>query len=172
MKYICLLTLLLFIVLLLCSCSEQKQTAKKVSWLLARDKMPGECARLYPNKDSIIVRDSLHIDTLIQDGKVIYDTVKCKDTIIYRQHSCPPAQVITKNIYHDSLIIRTDMKQVEALNSVIRAKDKQVSDKDDIIIKQQKKIDQNDKWRLWFFLLLGFNILAIVFRFFVIKRPL
>jgi hypothetical protein len=172
--YIILFCLGVLFLLSLTGCSTEKKAAKKVSWLLAHDIMDDNCARLYPNRDSVIVVDSLKIDTLYKEGEIIYDTIPCNktDSIIYREHKCPPAQIITKLQRHDSIIYRTNTAEADRLNSIIQQKDRQLKEKDDIVINQQKKIDKNDWWKVaalltWFAIVLG-----VVFRIFIYKNPI
>ncbi len=172
MKLICLAILLLFVVLLF-SCSTEKKAAKKVSWLLAHDLMDDNCARLYPNKDSVIVLDSTTTDTLFKEGEAFYDTIRLtNDSVIYVHHKCPPSQTITKVVRRDSTIYRTNGAEVARLTAIIQQKDRQIKEKDDIVIKQQKKIDKNDWWKIACLATWALIVLGGVFRFFVLKRPI
>jgi hypothetical protein len=160
------------VLFLLFSCSTEKKAQRKVAWLLSKDLMDDNCSRLYPNHDSVI--NSIHFDTLYVDGEpvILRDTVFQKgDTIIkVITKQCPPERIITK--YHDSIIYRTNTAEVERMKRELLYLQNQIKAKDDIIIKQQEKIDKNDWWKMaalitWFTILLG-----IVFRLFIYKRPI
>jgi hypothetical protein len=154
-------------------CNVEKKAQRKASYLIAHDKLGEFCNLLYPPKpDSIVTRDTTVFDTIPGPQVTVYDTIHCKDSIIYREIKCPPAQVIVKHERHDSTIYRDNPNQRAAYEQQLREKDKQIKAKDDIVIKQQQKIDKNDWWRTaaiitWCVVLLGF-----VFRFFVFKRPI
>lgn len=165
--------ILVVAVLFLHSCSVDKKATKKEAWLIAHDKLDDICARVYPNHDSTIVKDSLSFDTLYVSNDVyLRDTVYRDGDTIYREKKCPPAQVITKYIYKDSIIYRTNTAEVERLKGELLAKDKQIKEKDDIVINQQKKIDRNDFWRMVCIITWSLIVLGFVVRFFVMKRPL
>jgi hypothetical protein len=159
----------------LCSCSQQKQAAKKVNWLLARDLMDDECARLYPNVDSIVKGDTVtNFDTLYVENEVyIRDTVTKDGKIVYIEKKCPPHQTVTKTVFvKPDTIFRDNGKEKARLTSIIQQKDRQIKDKDDQVTKMQKNLDKDDWWKIaclitWFAIVLGG-----VFRFFVIKKPI
>jgi hypothetical protein len=156
------------------SCSQQKQAAKKVNWLLSRDLMDDECARLYPNVDSISKGDTVtNFDTLYVENEVyIRDTVTKDGKIVYIEKKCPPHQTITVTKFLHDTVYRTNTAEVNRLISILTAKDKQLKEKDDQIIKLQKNLHKDDWWKIaclitWFAIVLGG-----VFRFFVIKKPI
>jgi hypothetical protein len=94
----------IILILLLTSCKaikearEERKERKVVEWnLLHPEKSAEWCADHYPCiGDSVIVKDSILIDTIYQDG-VLIDTFYLKnlDTVWIRA-KCPPHQVITK----------------------------------------------------------------------------
>jgi hypothetical protein len=159
----------------LCGCSQQKQAAKKTSWLLAHDLMDDECARLFPTKDSIIKGDTItNLDTLYLENDVyIRDTVVNETgETIFIEKRCPPHQTITKRIFVVDTVFKTNTAEVEKWRSIVSGKDRQIKEKDDIVINQQKKIDNNDWWKVaclitWFSIVLG-----VVFRIFIYKKPI
>jgi hypothetical protein len=163
----------LLIILLLVSCSVEKQAQKKTAWLIAHDKLDDVCARIYPVKDSLVVRNSVSFDTLYVENEVfIRDTVTREGRTVYIEKKCPPHQVITKVVNRDSIIYRTNTAEVERLKGEVLSKEKQIKEKDNTIIGKDKKIDKNDWWK-WACLITWFAIvLGGVFRFFVIKRPI
>lgn len=160
------------ILLLLTGCSTERKAQHKVAWLISKDKLDDVCARVYPNRDSTVYRDSISFDTLIVENEVIVKDTVIKGDTLFVEKKCPPERVITKTVHDSVFIYRTNTAEVDRLKGEVMDKDKQIKAKDDIVIKQQEKIDKMDKWRLWFFILAGVNILAFVFRFFVIKKPL
>lgn len=163
----------LLILLLFASCNVEKRTQKKVAWLIAHDKLDDVCARVYPVRDSIVVKDSVSFDTLYLENEVyLRDTVFREGQTIYREKKCPPVTVVTKTVTKDSIIYRRNTAEEERLKGEILIKENNLIVKDETINKQQAKIDKNDWWKTaclitWFTMLLGF-----VFRFFVIKKPI
>jgi hypothetical protein len=156
----------------LLGCSVDNKAQRKEAWLISKDKLDDICARVYPNMDSTIVIDRM--DTLYKDGPEIY----LKDTIYQRGDTvvkvitkkCPPVQVITK--YRDSIIYRNNTAEEQRLKGEVLAKEAQIKAKDDLIGKQQAKIDSMDKWRLWCIITWSLVVLGFVVRVFVIKRPI
>lgn len=160
-------------VLFLHGCSVEKKAQRKTAWLISRDKLDDICARVYAPRDSFSVKDSILFDTLYLDNNVIIrDTVKCKDTVIYLERRCPPSERIIIHHYHDSTIYRSNTAEEDRLKGVILEKEKQLQKKDDIIIKQQVKIDKNDWWKTACIITWCVVLLGLVFRFFVLKKPL
>lgn len=149
MKYLSWIITGIFLAFLF-SCSVEKRAAKKVSWLLAHDLMDDNCARLFPVIDSIVVKDSISFDTIYNEPEIIIDTVDCekKDSIIYRYVKCPPHQVITNTIRKDSIIFKRNIAEEQRLESEIVKKEKIISEKDQMIVSKDKKIDKNNFWKL------------------------
>jgi hypothetical protein len=167
----------IIIAFVLFGCSVDKKAKKKVSWLLAHDKMDDACSRLYPNIDSISKGDTTVVyDTLYKDGPEIYlkDAIYQRgDTIIkVITKQCPKVPVVTKTVHDSVFIYRTNTAEVERWKGEVITKDGQIKAKDDIIIKQQQKIDSMDKWRLWCIITWSLIVLGFVVRVFVIKRPI
>jgi hypothetical protein len=160
--------------LLLSGCSVDKKAQRKASWLIAHDELGKYCNLLYPPKpDSIVVKDSVWRDTIPGQDVYVHDTIPCKDSIIYRDLKCPPCNPVIQHERHDSIVYRDkNPNERAAYEAQLRGKDSQIKAKDDIIIKQQQKIDKEDKWKVWFTILASLNVLAFVVRFFVIKRPI
>lgn len=163
------------ILLLLTGCSVEKKSQRKAAYLIAHDKLDDICARVYPIHDSVITKDSTHFDTLYVENNPIIktDTVYKNDTVFITQTvKCPPEKVITKTVHDSVFIYRTNTAEVERIKGELLDKDKQIKAKDDIVIKQQQKIDALDKWKIYFIILCSLNVLAFVVRFFVVKRPI
>lgn len=155
----------MILTLLLFSCSVEKRAQKKVAWLLSKDLMDDNCARLYPNRDSLIVRDSVSTDTLILDSTVyLRDTVLKDGQIIYREKKCPPVQVITKTIRHDSVIYRTNTAEVERLKGEVLEKEKVIKEKDQLIVQKDRKAEKNDWWKIACLITWGVMAAGIAFK--------
>lgn len=161
------------VLLLLTACSTEKKAQRKASWLIAHDKLGEFCNLLYPPRpDSIVTRDTTIYDTIPGESVIIHDSIKCKDTVIYRDVKCPPGETIYKTVYKDTTVYKDNPNQRAASDQQLRERDKVIAAKDAVILEQQKKIDKMDKWRLWFFILAFVNVLGIVFRLFIYKRPI
>lgn len=166
---------LLIISVLIISCSVEKRAEKKGAWLIAHDKLGGICNLMYPPRPDSVVNKTdtiTKVDTLQGDQVTIRDTLKCKDSIIYREVKCPPTKIITNTI-HDSVIRYQDNPNLRAAyEQQLREKDKQIASKDDIVAKQQVKIDKNDWWKTACLITWFVVVLAIGVRLFVYKRPI
>jgi hypothetical protein len=164
----------IIIAFVLFGCSVDKKAQKKASWLIAHDELGKFCNLLYPPKpDSIVVKDSVWRDTIQGQDVYVHDTIPCKDSIIYRHLKCPPCNPIIQHERHDSIVYRDkNPNERAAYEAQLRGKDGQIKAKDDIIIKQQVKIDSMDKWRLWCIITWSLIVLGFVVRVFVIKRPI
>jgi hypothetical protein len=160
----------------LLGCSVDKKAQRKEAWLISKDKLDDICARVYPNHDSTIVKDSVRFDTLYKDGPevILHDTVySVGDTIVkVITKQCPPVQVITKTVHDSVFIYRTNTAEVERLKGEVLAKEAQIKAKDDIVIKQQTKIDKNTWWEIACIITWSLFVLGFVVRFFVVKRPI
>lgn len=109
---------LIIILTIFSGCNTEKQAQKKdtksVNWLLSRDKLDDFCLEIYPNKDSIVVRDSVSLDTLYLpveipgEDSIIHDSIPCNK-------KCPPVMVVTKTIRKDSIIWQRDAKYENVL---------------------------------------------------------
>lgn len=163
------------VLLILTCCSTEKKAQKKTAWLIAHDKLDDVCARVYPIRDSVITKDSIHFDTLIVETapEIKTDTVYKNDTVFITQSvKCPPAKVITKTVHDSVFVYRTNTAEIDRVKGQVLAKEGQIKQKDDIIIKQQQNIDKDNWWKVaaiitWCLVFTGF-----VFRFFVIKKPI
>jgi hypothetical protein len=173
LRYFIIVLIIFLIIRLLPGCSVEHKAHTKASWLIAHDKLGEFCNLLYPPKpDSIVTRDTTLYDTIPGESVIIHDSVRCKDSIIYRDVKCPSAQVIIKTLLKDTTIYRDNPNQRAAYEAQLRGKDDQIKAKDDIIIKQQQKIDKNDWWRIACIITWSLMVLGFVVRVFVIKRPI
>ncbi len=117
---------LLIIIYVLAGCATEKRIEKKAdkstSYLLKNGRLASVCSLYYPAKDTTIVKDSLHFDTLYVEGEDVYlrDTITIAGQPVFVSKKCPPNTIITKYIRKDSLIIRRDYAAEKALESRIR----------------------------------------------------
>jgi len=67
------------------------------------------CSVRFPQRDSVVTKDSISFDTLYVQGDSILIPVNVIDTIsIVRpiKVQCPPTKIITKTVLHDTTIFR------------------------------------------------------------------
>lgn len=87
--------------------------SKATNYLKDKNLLAGVCAAEFPVHDSVIVHDSIHFDTLYEPGP----QVMARDTIIVAgqpipfYNECPPAKVIRKTVWKDSVIYRKDVAE-------------------------------------------------------------
>lgn len=158
--------LVILLLIIFTSCNVEKKAANKINWLLSKDKLSEACSRIYPSKDSIIVKDSIWKDTIPGEVVILYDTVDCKkkDSIIYRAIKCPPCNSVIEYRVRDSIIYQRSTSEEGRLQSIINAKDKVIQEKDKIIIAKDKKIDKNDWWKIAFIILAGLNVIGVILK--------
>jgi hypothetical protein len=160
MKYV----ILLFSLLSLASCVTQKKVERFLD--NHQEVLAKECAENFAPKDSIIVKDSVHFDTLYQEGLVIVDTFRIGADTIYRNTQCPKTQIITKVIRHDSVIYQRDraaeyvlQDRINKLNDYtaeLNATNERLrGDNDELKGEVKEARHQRNKWRVYFFTLLA-----------------
>lgn len=144
------LILPLIILLLFAGCDEQKQAAKKAAWLISHDRLGGVCNTMFPpHPDSVSVRDTMYkTDTLPGKPIIVRDTVPCNGQTIIREIQCPPPQVINHYYSHDSIVWRDNPYVKAAYEETIRGQNIIIKDKDELINRQQKRIDENNWWKI------------------------
>lgn len=88
---------LILLLLLMAGCNPQRKIDKAKLRLDSSGQAAAYCALRFPVKDSIIIRDSVHFDTLYQ-GETFFDTATVveSDTVFKTIVKTLPAQVITK----------------------------------------------------------------------------
>lgn len=108
MKYTPLLLILFF-----ASCMT---TQKATSYLEDKGELPKICADKFPPKDSIVIRDSIHTDTVYQ-GESFFDTVYTvtTDTVTRTITKVLPAKVITKTNVQTKEVFRENTARVVQL---------------------------------------------------------
>lgn len=143
--------LLLFIT----SCLPNRKFAKAVRVM---DSDPEQaawyCATKFPVKDTIIYRDSVTYDTIINDN-YIYDTATIHDTTTITKSS--PAKTLVKTVYKVKEIVRENTAKVQALEYALSDATKLIAKKDaqvDDCQKESKEWKGLAKKRFWWLLLL------------------
>lgn len=142
------------IVLLVIGCTTEKKATK---YMQKHPEVSAKlCAETYPVKESVIVRDSVHFDTLYVDGEPVFvrDTVYTKgDTVIkVIEKKCPQNQTIVKTINHDSIIVRENTAQIANLQNIINNLQSEINSRDETIAAQDATIKTKNKWIWWLLL--------------------
>lgn len=114
MKYI----LIILSALSLASCMT---TRKATDYLKDKGELPGICADEYPVKDSVIVKDSITLDTVFVGSDPVFDTVTqtVNDTVVRVVTKTLPAKVITKTQVQIKEVYRENTARVVALQGEI-----------------------------------------------------
>jgi hypothetical protein len=164
------------VLLILTSCT----TAKKVSRY--NDEHPSfaasECLKRFLAKDTVLLRDSLVFDTVstaiepyipeyinvpgIQPYPLDTGKWVVLRSILKQQVKCPPAKIITKTLYRDSIhyiyhteeeaILKAKVKELEA--ALDNAQDENTKKSHDIE-SLQAKLHRCRKINLWLYIILG-----------------
>lgn len=143
-----LMVVLIIIMTWMVSCTTQRKAER--FYKKHPDKLAQKCAETFPVKDSIVVIDSVHFDTLYIEGEpvIIRDSFFIKGDTIVRQitKECPKVQTITKVIRHDSIIYRRDAAYEATLEHELAAKETALGA---LQSKYDDTKDARNKWRLW-----------------------
>ncbi len=147
--------ILVFIMLLVTSCLPNRKFAKAVK-VMNNDPEQAAwyCAVKFPVKDTIIYRDSVTYDTIINDN-YIHDTATIHDTDTITKTS--PAKTLVKTVYKVKEIVRENTAKVQALEFALSDATKLIAKKDSEVDDCRKK---SDEWkglaqkRFWWLLLL------------------
>lgn len=157
-------TLLLFVT----SCFPNRKFAKAVK-IMNNDPEQAAwyCATKFPVKDTIIYRDSVTYDTIINDN-YIHDTATIHDTTTITKSS--PAKTLVKTVYKVKEIVRENTAKVQALEYALSDATKLIAKKDAQVDECQK---ESNEWkglakkRFWWLLL----VIAAVAGW-VLRKPL
>lgn len=95
--------------LALLSCNAEKQLQKAETRLSQAGRLAQICADRFPSRDSIIVKDSIIVDTFLL-GEYIFDTIRVNDTIVITKHI-----PVIKTKIKTQIVYRQDNAKVEAL---------------------------------------------------------
>jgi len=153
---------LLLVVSMATSCLPNRKFAKAVRTM---DSDPEQaawyCAIKFPVKDTIIYRDSVTYDTIINEN-YIHDTTTITNT--------SPAKTLVKTVYKVKEIVRENTAKVQALEYALSDATKLIAKKDAQVDECQK---ESNEWkglakkRFWWLLLI---IAAVVG--WVLRKPL
>lgn len=146
---------IIVLVIFFASCTPNRKFAKAVRTM---DNDPEQaawyCATKFPVKDTIIYRDSVTYDTIINDN-YIHDTATIHDTTTITKSS--PAKTLVKTVYKVKEIVRENTAKVKALEYALSDATKLIAKKDAQVDECQKKSDEWKglaKKRFWWLLLL------------------
>jgi hypothetical protein len=152
--YIFWVILIGILLLFVTSCLPNRKFAKAVRTM---DSDPEQaawyCATKFPVKDTIIYRDSVTYDTIINDN-YIYDTATIHDTTTITKSS--PAKILVKTVYKVKEIVRENTAKVQALEYALSDAAKLIAKKDAQVDECQK---ESNEWkglakkRFWWLLL-------------------
>ena len=130
---------------------------KATAYLKKKDKLDDACAENYPVKDSIIKGDTVVTTDTLTEFEIYIDTTVVKDTVYITRMM--PSKIITKTIRLTDTVIRRDNARENVLQDQVRdCTDLQLQ----LIAKntalEEKVSDmtaKRNKWRLWFWILVG-----------------
>ncbi len=94
---------------ILLSCNTEKQLQKAETRLSQSGRLAKICADRFPLRDSIVVKDSVIIDTFLL-GEYIFDTIRVNDTIVITKHI-----PVIKTKIKTQIVYRQDNAKVESL---------------------------------------------------------
>lgn len=77
------------------------------------------CAKEFPIKETIVVRDSVHFDTLYREGLHLIDTVFIEGKPVVIRRQCPPNEVVTKYVTKEVTKIQKDSAEAVLLRTNI-----------------------------------------------------
>lgn len=150
------------------SCLPNRKFAKAVKTMDSDpEKAAWYCATKFPVKDTIIYRDSVTYDTIINDN-YIYDTATIHDTTTITNTS--PAKTLVKTVYKVKEIVRENTAKVQALEYAMSDATKLIAKKEAQIEELQKSLGEwrgLAKKRFWWLLL----VIAAVSGW-VLRKPL
>lgn len=147
-------------ILIIFGCNTEKQLQKSEVRLAQAGRLPKICADRFPQKDTIIYKDSLRIDSLYEympipvDGEIVYDTV---------------VKVINKTIYRDKIVKWQDMARINDLQAQlesIRGELKACNELKDKYVSQKETAENKAKNRLWLWLVILFLFIWTFRKFF------
>lgn len=136
---------------------------KAANYLKNKGKLAEVCASEYPVHDSIIVIDSVHLDTLYIPEQIAMapDTIVVAGKAIPFFTKCPSPMVITKTILKDSIIIRKDIAKETALQ--LQVNDLITVNKDLLADKIKLKSYKTKAWITWILLIVGI-VLGVIMK--------
>ena len=152
-----------YILLLLVACSPEKKIQKAENLLSNTPLLSQICANRFPNKETIIYRDSLTLDTIFLE-LTRTDTIVENDTV--RIITTSPAQVITKTLVkYKEVQVENTAKVEEQRQLLIKCEGRY-----DVLQKKfEKSEEQRKAWRKKFYWII-FVILGLAIGY-ALKQP-
>lgn len=139
----------LILALFILSCNPEKQLQKSEVRLAQAGRLPKICADRFPQKDTIIYRDSVRIDSLYEympipvDGEIVYDTI---------------LKTIIKTITKEKIVKWQDMARINDLQcqlESIRGDLKASNLLNAKYITQKEQAENKAKNRLWLWVVIA-----------------
>ena len=158
--------IIIMLVLIATSCLPNRKFAKAVKIMNDQpDQAAWYCAVKFPVKDTVIYRDSITYDTIVNTN-YFSDTTTIHDTTTITS----PAKTLVKTVYKVKEIVRENTAKVQALEYSLTESTKIISKKDSEVDECREKSNEWEKLakkRFWWLLLL---IAAVAG--WVIRKPL
>jgi len=152
--------------LALLSCNAEKQLQKAETKLSQSGRLAQICADRYPSRDSIVVKDSIIVDTFLL-GEYIFDTIRVNDTIVITKHI-----PIIKTKIRTQIVYRQDNAKVDALQKELDKcrQDLAVANgKHAEALKEIEGWKKSAKYRLWWLWIVVVLSVGWTFRKFITK---
>lgn len=130
-----------------CKVTEQKKIDKaRIVALDHPESFADICSKLFPVNEKLIKgKDSLRIDTLIEE-KIVKVPVVVKGDTIYVDAKCPKIKVVTNTIYRTDTLVQESTSKLKALQVVYDKKAKDYED-EKLLLETAEKTARN---RLWY----------------------
>jgi len=145
--------IIIMLVLIATSCLPNRKFAKAVKIMNDQpDQAAWYCAVKFPVKDTVIYRDSITYDTIVNTN-YFSDTTTIHDTTTITS----PAKTLIKTVYKVKEIVRENTAKVQALEYALTESTKIISKKDSEVDECREKSNEWEKLakkRFWWLLLL------------------
>jgi hypothetical protein len=145
--------IIIMLVLIATSCLPNRKFAKAVKIMNDQpDQAAWYCAVKFPVKDTVIYRDSITYDTIVNTN-YFSDTTTIHDTTTITS----PAKTLVKTVYKVKEIVRENTAKVQALEYALTESTKIISKKDSEVDECREKSNEWEKLakkRFWWLLLL------------------
>lgn len=145
--------IIIMLVLIATACLPNRKFAKAVKIMNDQpDQAAWYCAVKFPIKDTVIYRDSITYDTIVNTN-YFSDTTTIHDTTTITS----PAKTLVKTVYKVKEIVRENTAKVQALEYALTESTKIISKKDSEVDECREKSNEWEKLakkRFWWLLLL------------------
>ena len=145
--------IIIMLVLIATSCLPNRKFAKAVKIMNDQpDQAAWYCAVKFPVKDTVIYRDSITYDTIVNTN-YFSDTTTIHDTTTITS----PAKTLVKTVYKVKEIVRENTAKVQALEYALTESTKIISKKDSEVDECREKSNEWEKLakkRFWWLLIL------------------